>query len=129
MTTRLEAIGLVAGDMSRSLAFYRELGLEFPDDADTQPHVETTLPGGLRLMWDTVETIHSFQPEWQPPSGGPGFGLAFACEGPAEVDATYGRMTSLGYEGHKAPFDAPWGQRYASLRDPDGHGVDLFSPS
>lgn len=26
------------------------------------------------------------------------------------------------------PFDAPWGQRYATVLDPDGNGVDLFAP-
>ncbi|MFE2436947.1 glyoxalase, partial [Streptomyces sp. NPDC059409] len=28
----------------------------------------------------------------------------------------------------RAPWDAPWGQRYAVVNDPDGHGVDLFAP-
>jgi hypothetical protein len=37
-------------------------------------------------------------------------------------------MTGAGYDGHLEPFDAVWGQRYASLRDPDGTGVDLYSP-
>ena len=32
------------------------------------------------------------------------------------------------YEGHKAPWDAFWGQRYAMIRDPDGNEVDLFAP-
>jgi hypothetical protein len=35
----------------------------------------------------------------------------------------------LGYEGHKPPWDAFWGQRYAVIRDPDGNTVDLFAPS
>ena len=25
------------------------------------------------------------------------------------------------------PFDAFWGQRYATVRDPDGNAVDLFA--
>jgi catechol 2,3-dioxygenase-like lactoylglutathione lyase family enzyme len=128
MTAQLEAIGIVVEDMGRSLAFYRRIGLDVPPDADDQPHVEAALPGGLRVLWDTVETIHSFDPDWRPPTGGPGTGLAFRCEAPADVDAIYGELTSLGYEGHKPPWDAFWGQRYASLRDPDGNGVDLFAP-
>ncbi|MGB5655838.1 MAG: glyoxalase, partial [Acidimicrobiia bacterium] len=28
----------------------------------------------------------------------------------------------------RAPFDAFWGQRYATVLDPDGNGVDLFAP-
>jgi catechol 2,3-dioxygenase-like lactoylglutathione lyase family enzyme len=125
---RLDLIGLVVEDMGRSLAFYRELGLDLPADADGQPHVETTLPGGLRLAWDTQETIRSFDPDWQPPSGGPQIGLAFLLDTPADVDTTYERLVSLGYEGHKTPWDAPWGQRYALVRDPDGNSTDLFAP-
>ncbi|MGE0000366.1 MAG: VOC family protein, partial [Ilumatobacteraceae bacterium] len=41
---------------------------------------------------------------------------------------TYAAMTSAGFDGHLEPWDAFWGQRYATLRDPDGNGVDLFAP-
>jgi catechol 2,3-dioxygenase-like lactoylglutathione lyase family enzyme len=126
MKAQLDLIGIVVEDMGRSLAFYRELGLEVPEDADDQPHAETTLPGGLRLAWDSEETVRSFMPDWQPPSGGQRIGLAFRLDSPAEVDAAYERLVSLGYDGHKDPWDAPWGQRYALVRDPDGNGVDLF---
>jgi catechol 2,3-dioxygenase-like lactoylglutathione lyase family enzyme len=128
MQARLDAIGLVVNDMARSLAFYRHLGLDIPAEADQQPHAEAVLPGGLRLMFDPVETVRSFDPDWQPPSGGQRFGLAFRLPTPAEVDAAYEEMVDLGYEGHKAPWDAAWGQRYATLKDPDGNGVDLFCP-
>ena len=36
-------------------------------------------------------------------------------------------MVAAGHEGHREPWDAVWGQRYASLRDPDGTGVDLYA--
>jgi len=36
-------------------------------------------------------------------------------------------MTAAGFQGHVEPWDAFWGQRYATLRDPDGNGVDLFA--
>ena len=36
-------------------------------------------------------------------------------------------MVAAGFDGHKEPWDAVWGQRYATLRDPDGNGVDLFA--
>lgn len=127
MHAHLDAIGLVVDDMARSLAFYRHLGLDLPPDADQQPHVEAPLPGGLRLLFDTVETIRSFDPDWAPPTGGQRMGLAFRLENPAEVDRAYDQLVSLGYEGHKAPWDAFWGQRYAVVHDPDGNSVDLFA--
>jgi catechol 2,3-dioxygenase-like lactoylglutathione lyase family enzyme len=129
MAPRVDAIGLVVADMSRSLSFYRRLGLDFPDGAESEPHVEAQLAGGLRLLLDTVETIRSFDPQWRAPKGGgPKTALAFACDSPAEVDKVYADLVAAGYEGHKEPWDAFWGQRYAMIHDPDGNGVDLFAP-
>jgi hypothetical protein len=34
---------------------------------------------------------------------------------------------AAGYDGHKEPWDAFWGQRYAIVHDPDGNTVDLFA--
>jgi catechol 2,3-dioxygenase-like lactoylglutathione lyase family enzyme len=130
MQARLDMIGIVVEDMARSLAFYRRLGLDLPPEADQQPHVETTLAGGLRLAWDTVATIHSFDPGWTPPTGGgPRVALAFRFETPAEVNRAYEELTAAGYHGHKEPWDAFWGQRYAIVLDPDGNGIDLFAQS
>ena len=128
MSARLDLIGIVVKDMAASLAFYRRLGLDLPAEADKQPHVEASLPGGLRLAWDTEETVRSFDPDWQPGTGRAKMGLAFLLETPAEVDRTYDELVALGYEGHKAPWDAVWGQRYAIVHDPDGNTVDLFCP-
>jgi uncharacterized glyoxalase superfamily protein PhnB len=127
MTPSLNAIGLTVADMAATLAFYRKLGLDIPAEADSAPHADVTLSSGLRLMWDTRDTITSFDPEWRPASGGPQVGLAFECANPAEVDAVYTEMTKAGYHGHLEPWDAFWGQRYGSLRDPDGNGVDLYA--
>jgi catechol 2,3-dioxygenase-like lactoylglutathione lyase family enzyme len=127
MKARLDLIGIVVADMARSLAFYRRLGLEIPPEADGEPHVEVTLPGGLRLAWDTEETIRSFDPDWAPPTGGHRMGMAFLLDSPADVDRAYAELTGLGYEGHRQPWDAFWGQRYAVVHDPDGNSVDLFA--
>lgn len=122
------AIGLVSTDLTRTLSFYRALGLDIPLDADNEPHVEVTLPGGFRIMFDPESTIRSFDPGWAPPTAGsPRTSLAFECSDPAEVDAIYSAMTAAGFDGHLEPWDAFWGQRYATLRDPDGNGVDLFA--
>jgi uncharacterized glyoxalase superfamily protein PhnB len=129
METQLEQIGIVVDDMARSLAFYRKVGLDLPPEADQQPHVDAPLPGGLRLAWDTVDTIRSFDPEWQPPIGGHRVALSFRFDSPAEVDAAYDELVAAGYSGHKAPWDAFWGQRYAMVDDPDGNVIDLFAPS
>jgi uncharacterized glyoxalase superfamily protein PhnB len=127
VTPRFEALGVVVSDMARSLAFYRRLGLEFPEGAESEGHVEAPLPGGLRFMLDTEEVVRSFAPEWTRTETS-SIGLAFACDSPADVDRVYAELTEAGYAGHKEPWDAFWGQRYAQVKDPDGHGVDLFAP-
>ncbi|KFG01249.1 glyoxalase [Streptomyces scabiei] len=127
MTPRLDAIGMVTTDMAASVAFYRRIGFAFPEGAENQPHAEAPLPGGMRLLLDTEETVRSFHPGYRPGTGG-GAGLALLCDGPAEVDAVYEELVNAGYRGELKPWDAVWGQRYAVVLDPDGNGVDLFAP-
>lgn len=127
MTPRFDLIGLVVSDMAASLAFYRRLGLDFPEGSEEQPHVEAGLPGGLRFALDTEDTIRSFHTGWQPPTGDGRIGLAFLCDSPADVDTTYDDLVTAGYNGELKPWDAPWGMRYAVVLDPDGNGVDLFA--
>ena len=127
MAPHFDLIGVVVSDMAAALAFYRRLGFEIPADADAAPHVELALPGGLRLAWDTEDTMRSDEPSWRAPSGGHRVSLAFACDAPADVDATYEMLVGSGSTGHLEPWDAFWGQRYASVLDPDGNVVDLFA--
>ena len=121
---RLDAIGLIVSDMERAIAFYKMLGLEFADD---EVHAEAAGPGGLRVMLDTEASVQSFS-DWQPPTGGgPRTALAFLCDTPADVDQVFSELVAAGGRGHLQPFDAPWGQRYATVHDPDGNAVDLFA--
>src|SRR5512132_1715934 len=90
MPAQLAAFGIVVDDMARSLAFYRELGIDLPPEADGQPHAQTAVSGGLQLMFDTVDEIRSFDPDWQPPPNGlHRMELAFQVDTPAEVDTLY----------------------------------------
>ena len=127
MSARLDAIGIVVADIPTSVAFYRRLGVDFPDPGG-DGHIEATIAGGLRLMLDTIETVKSFDSNWEPPSGGHRIGLAFACSSPADVDSLYKELTESGVESYKEPWDAFWGQRYAQIKDPDGNILDLFAP-
>jgi uncharacterized glyoxalase superfamily protein PhnB len=121
----LNAIGIVTADLSRSLRFYRLLGLDFPEEGDG--HVEATLPNGTRLMLDEEEVVRSFRPDWTREVGNQ-LALAFECATPGEVDETFERARAEGFTVEKEPWDAFWGQRYAQLRDPDGVPVDLYAP-
>ena len=117
---------MVVSEMGRAIGFYSQLGLEFPAGAESEGHAEASV-AGVRIMLDTEETVRSFDPDWKPPSDGHRSAIAFRCDSPAEVDATYAALLESGGAGHKEPWDAPWGMRYAEVKDPDGHVVDLFA--
>ena len=128
MSPRLDFFGIVVSDMARSVAFYRRLGLDFPEGAEEQPHVEAQLGGGVRYALDTEDVMRAFDPEWKRPSDGHLTGGAFQCESPEEVDRVYRELLGAGATPHKEPWDAFWGQRYAQLKDPDGTVIDLYAP-
>jgi uncharacterized glyoxalase superfamily protein PhnB len=120
----LDAIGIVCADLAASVRFYRLLGLDLPEG--TEDHLEATTPSGLRVMLDKLELIKQIDPDWVTPKGRP-IALAFRCASPKDVDETYAKITKAGFRGKSPPFDAFWGQRYATLLDPDGNAADLFA--
>jgi uncharacterized glyoxalase superfamily protein PhnB len=123
---QLNALGVVASDMARSIRFYRLLGVDVPETPE-EGHIEASLPNGFRFMLDGEDVIRSFRPDWTRQAGNQ-LALAFECASPAEVDELYRRIVEAGFHGEKEPWDAFWGQRYAQLADPDGVPVDLFAP-
>jgi uncharacterized glyoxalase superfamily protein PhnB len=124
---RLDAIGVIVSDLGRAIDFYRQVGLAFDEDSADEVHAEASGPGGLRVMLDTEASVMSFS-DWQRPTGGgPRTALAFLCDSPDEVDRMYHELVVAGGHGHLQPFDAPWGQRYATVHDHDGNAVDLFA--
>ena len=127
---RLDAIGVIVSDLERSVGFYRRLGLDFAEDPDPEGHghAEATLAGGVRFMLDTEESVRSFDPSWSPPSGGQRMAIAFLCDSPDDVDRLHREMAAAGATSRMEPWDAFWGQRYASMQDPDGNAFDLFAP-
>lgn len=124
-TPVFDAIGVVAKDMTATLAFYRRVGVPFAEAADAEEHAEGSLGSGVCLMVDTEESIRRFYPDFD---GAPGDRVAFATrlQTPAEVDALYRDLDADGF-GVRQPWDAPWGMRYATVRDPDGVHVDLYA--
>ena len=121
----LNAIGIVASDLRQSIAFYRLLGVDFPEDGGG--HIEATLASGTRFMLDSEEVVKGFRPGWTRETGNQ-LALAFECSSPAKVDEIFEQVTAAGFQAEKEPWDAFWGQRYAQLRDPNGVPIDLYAP-
>lgn len=127
MAVKFDMLGIVTADMDRSRLFYALLGWDFPSPSDGGPYTEITLDSGLRISLNHMEMVRGMEPDWTPATGHR-MGIAFLCDTPADVDALYALIVEAGFEGHRAPWDAFWGQRYAQVLDPDGNIVDLFCP-
>lgn len=124
----LNVVGIVVADMPAALAFYRACGLQIDPGADTENHAAAAPVNGFTVMFDTHQVMLSMDPDWVPGSGGHRMALAFDCGDPAGVDRQYQALIAAGHTSVSAPFDAFWGQRYATVRDPDGNPVDFFAP-
>jgi catechol 2,3-dioxygenase-like lactoylglutathione lyase family enzyme len=121
-------VQIFAKDVERSIEFYRLLGLPVPEPEGPDPHVDVELPGGNRLSFDAEQTITGMHPDWTPPGSAGRVALAFRLDSPAGVDTMFEQLITAGHPGSLNPYDAPWGQRYATVLDPDGNIVDLFAP-
>jgi catechol 2,3-dioxygenase-like lactoylglutathione lyase family enzyme len=119
-------LNLVVSDMAATVAFYRRLGLTVPDtDPTFQAHHRTAqVEGGIDLDFDSVDFARHWDQGW-----GDGMGvLGFRVDSRDRVDEVYTDLTSAGYRGQQAPYDAFWGARYAIVEDPDGNAVGIMSP-
>lgn len=125
MGIKLDMVGIVVQDMKTSLDFYRALGLAIPESANGEMHVEVA-QDGLRLAFDTVEVAKGVYGGWDEPTGHR-IELAFLCESADDLNALYEKLVQQGYAGHREPWDAFWGQRYAIVADPDGNLISLFA--
>jgi uncharacterized glyoxalase superfamily protein PhnB len=45
-----------------------------------------------------------------------------------DVDAMYQRALAARFVAASAPVDAPWGERYFHIHDPDGHELSFARP-
>jgi lactoylglutathione lyase len=110
---------LQVADMSRALAFYRDLlGFEptyqFPSAEDPQ-FVSLELDGGklgLGVAERPVETAT--------------IAIWLYTD---DVDAAVGELREAGTRVISEPADQPWGERIASVADPDGYTIHLGAPA
>ncbi len=130
----LDQLNLVVGDMEKSIAFYRAVGLDIPDAdiwrTDTGAHhVVMRMPDGFELALDSQALAATYNAGWrETASDGSRIVLGFRLDSAAQVDATYQRLVAFGSDGCQPPYYTFWGSRYAIVADPDGNHVGLMSP-
>jgi catechol 2,3-dioxygenase-like lactoylglutathione lyase family enzyme len=109
----INAVTLGVTDMAASCAFYAALGFELAYGGPGAPFTSFRVgPTFLNLQRvDAVET---------------GWGRFVVHVD--DVDAVHQRAVDAGLSPTMAPSDAPWGERYFHIDDPDGHEVSLARP-
>ncbi len=108
----INAVTLAVADMDRSVAFYTDLG--FPVVAGGAGAPFTTFRAGRSFL--NLQLVEGFGPV-----GVWGRVIIWV----ADVDAVHDRAVAAGRRPEFAPDDAPWGERYFHLRDPDGHELSF----
>ncbi|MBX9915454.1 MAG: VOC family protein [Pseudomonadaceae bacterium] len=108
----LNQVTVAATDVPRSIAFYRQLGLQL---------IVENLPSYARFIC---------------PDGQASFSLSLAAQvSPSqtliyfectELDATVARLQAAGVAFSQLPLEQPWLWREAYLQDPDGNPLCLY---
>jgi catechol 2,3-dioxygenase-like lactoylglutathione lyase family enzyme len=120
-TPRFTMVVLLIEDLARSVAFYRRLGVVFPDDVDRRKDVVADLGGGHNLVLTT--TFVRNDPDRREPSGGARTFLEFFVDGDEAVNAKYDELVAAGYRSRRPPFRTDFDAWMALVDDPDGNTV------
>jgi len=111
----ISAVTLATHDMARALRFYRALGFTVHYGQETGPLVSLKAGSSyLNLIAQPAERHWSW---W-------GRVILYV----SDVDLLYERVLALGLKPAAPPQDAPWGERYFHLTDPDGHELSFARP-
>lgn len=112
---------LLVEDMEKSVGFYRHLGVDFPDDAETRRDIGVDIGDGRTIIWST--TFAANDPDREAPRGGSRIMLEFFVEGNAEVDQKFAELAGAGYTVQREPFTTNFGAYMCLVDDPDGNTV------
>ncbi|MFI5317384.1 MAG: VOC family protein [Myxococcota bacterium] len=125
---KFSGLHLFVRDLAASLAFYRRLGIAFPEGAEKGVFASANLGEGIHLAFGTFALTRGYDPGFREPRGGSPNSLQFDVDSREAVDRIYRELTAAGHPGHLAPHDAFWGSRYAEVDDPDGNVIGFQSP-
>ena len=106
----ISAVTFAVSDMGRSVRFYRSLGREMLDGGEAASF--TTFRAGASFV-NLIDT-KGYEGHW--------WGRAILRVD--DVDVQYRVLVDAGLSPDK-PRDAPWGERYFHISDPDGNEISF----
>ncbi|SDE38755.1 VOC family protein [Paraburkholderia lycopersici] len=114
----LSAVTLSVSDIARSVRFYEALGFVQKAGSQVAGFASFELAGAAGVCYlNLLEAPHGAVDGW-------GRVILYV----ADVDAFYAHALAVGATPEFAPRDAPWGERYFHLADPDGHELSFAKP-
>lgn len=112
----ISAVTLLTLHMGTAVTFYETLGFHLLYGGPEAPFTSFRVGAGyLNLQLDPDGSDR--KPIW---------GRVVFWVG--DVDAMYRRALEARFAPESAPTDAPWGERYFHIRDPDGHELSFARP-
>lgn len=115
MFESINAITLATRNMETAVSFYEKLGLQLVYGGPKDEFTTFKAGSGFINLFTTYET--NMCTNW---------GRVILHV--ANVDALHETALSAGLEPEFTPRDAPWGERYFHIRDPDGHELSFARP-
>ena len=111
----ISAVTLAVQDMARAVDFYRTVGFDL-------------FYGGSGASFTSFRVGSGYLNLVLAPEGGWCWWgrVIFYVD---DVDGLYRRLVAAGLAPQAAPQDAPWGERYFHVNDPDGHELSFARPS
>ena len=111
---RISALTLVTADMPAAVAFYEGLGF-------------AKRYGGAEADFTSFAVGDGYL-NLQAGAAGDGTRWGRVILWVDDVDRMYDRALGAGARPETTPADAPWGERYFHVRDPDGHELSFARP-
>jgi catechol 2,3-dioxygenase-like lactoylglutathione lyase family enzyme len=113
---RISAVTLITARMAEAVAFYQALGFQLLYGGPQAPFTSFRVGHGYLNLQSDVTRAAPEQPWGR---------VIFWVD---DVDAMHRRALDSGYRPATSPADAPWGERYFHIRDPDGHELSFARP-
>jgi catechol 2,3-dioxygenase-like lactoylglutathione lyase family enzyme len=112
---RISAVTLATHDMARAVHFYLAMGFE-------------VCRGGEEATFTSLRAGASYLNLIAGPAEKPCAWWGRVIFHVTDVDAMYQRALAHGLQPESPPRDAPWGERFFHLSDPDGHELSFARP-